>query len=347
MVSLCGSKMKQAAIRKFSSTRSSTLTPIEPNGMKRSVPGPTSPWHFISLLLYSVLRRPMSIDTGVKAGIYLCISAGGSLIFDFVRVPPTYFSNKYNVLNQLFIKWGWGWTCVSLATFLVFSTFVYTGGNIRLMRAHMLRIVVGTGCWYTITGLINFVHDTTGHCHHPSADILNSGVRPNRRTPCHRAGGSWLGFDISGHCFLLVLCNLWIIEEVRSMQYWNRLADILKPYDQYTDGSSTSSSDALLLSRRVPPDEAKVMRSSFRRLTGSVRLIFSLVACLSMLWDFSFLVTIVYFHTMPTKLIGTVLAVACWFVFYRVIFRAAKTGDWFGLAPGMPGDSPLDFTPRR
>ncbi|KAA3671180.1 uncharacterized protein DEA37_0009260, partial [Paragonimus westermani] len=136
--------MKQATIRKFSSIRSTPLAPAELGGTKKSVPGPTSPWHFISLLLFSTLRRPLSVDTTTKAGIYLCISAGGSLIFDFIRAPPSYFSNKYNVFNQLFVKWGWGWTCSGLSAFLIFSSFVYTGRNVALMRAHITRIVTGT-----------------------------------------------------------------------------------------------------------------------------------------------------------------------------------------------------------
>ncbi|KAF6777382.1 hypothetical protein AHF37_03167 [Paragonimus kellicotti] len=341
-------QMKQATIRKFSSIRSTPLSPAELGGTKKSVPGPTSPWHFISLLLFSTLRRPLSVDTYTKAGIYLCISAGGSLIFDFIRAPPSYFSNKYNVFNQLFVKWGWAWTCSGLSAFLIFSSFVYTGRNVVLMRAHITRVVAGTGFWYTMTGLFNFIHDVTGHCH-PKNLLLNSDQYPSRRVPCHRAGGVWLGFDVSGHCFLLVLSSLWIMEELRPMLYWNRLADILKPYEQHSDegtvGFSTDTSSSL--PRGLSPESAQTMRSAFRRLTGSVRVLFSLVACLSMLWDFMFLVTVVYFHTMPSKLLGTLIAVACWFICYRVIFPSAKTGDWCGLAPGMPGDGPVAFTPRR
>ncbi|KER33066.1 hypothetical protein X801_03335 [Opisthorchis viverrini] len=333
--------MKQAAIRKFNSIRSPPLEPREPGLAKKSVPGPTSPMHFISLLLFSTFRRPMSVNTMTKAGVYLCIAAGVSLFFDFVHMPPSYFSNKYNLLNQIFVKWGWGWTCCGLTTFVIFSSFVYTGGNIQLIRAHLLRTVVGTAFWYIITGFINFIHDATGHCH-PASLLLASGERPHRRTLCHRVGGVWLGFDVSGHCFLLVMCSLWIMEEVKCMQYWSRLADILKPYDTHLDADNLHAA----LSRRVTVNEIKVMRSAFCRLTGSIRFLFSFVSFLCILWDIMFVVTVVYFHTMPTKLLGTVLGVSCWFIAYRVVFPCTKNGKWFGFAPGMPGESPLEFMPR-
>ncbi|THD25412.1 Fat inducing protein 1 [Fasciola hepatica] len=335
--------MKQAAIRKFSAIRSPPLAPNESGATKKSVPGPASPLHVFNLLLFTTFRKPIFVDTNTKAGIYLCIAAGGSLLFDFVRAPPSYFSNKYNLLNQAFVKWGWGWTCIMLSTFVIFSSFIYTASNVKLMRAHILRIVIGTGCWYSVTGFLSFVHDLTGHCQ-PTNLTLNNEVRPMRRTLCHKAGGVWIGFDISGHCFLLVLANLWIMEELQCMQHWPRLAGLLKPFDQHSEAEVVPGSVARY---GVTADQWKTARSAFRRLTGAVRAIFTFTACLSMIWDFMFLMTIIYFHTMPSKLFGTVIAVACWFVCYRVVFPCAKTGDWFGIAPGMPGDSPFEFVANR
>ncbi|CAH8642841.1 unnamed protein product [Heterobilharzia americana] len=330
--------MKPAAMKKFRTSHSSPLPPNEPGTPKRSVPGPTSPLHFLDLLLFSTLRRPIFVDPAIKAGIYLCLAAGVSLIFDFVRAPPTYFSNKHNPFNKFFVKLGWAWTCGCLAAFLIVSSFVYTGGNIKLMRAHILRLAVGSGCWYSGTGFINLIHDWTGHCH-PASVTLSSGSPPSHRMLCQRAGGVWFGFDISGHCFLLVLSNLWIMEELRCMQHWNKLSDILQlnKYDNSNYSPNFSGT------RHVSEQQLNIMRSSYRRLTTVIRLIFSFTACLSMLWDIMFLSTVVYFHTMPSKLLGTALAVACWFLFYRVIFRSCSAGSWGGFAPGLPGDGPVKF----
>ncbi|CAL8071654.1 unnamed protein product [Calicophoron daubneyi] len=336
--------MKQAAIKKFSNIR---LQPLPPDnttgGRKKSVPGPTSLMHVMSLLLFHIFRRPMFVDTATKAGIYLCAAAGLALIFDFIRVPPSYFSNKYNLLNIIFVKWGWGWTFVFLSAFQIFSSFVYTASSVSLMRSHLLRIAAGTGCWYSVTGFINLVHEWSGHCQ-PHNIVMTNRHRPQYRLACQRAGGIWIGFDISGHCFLLVLCSLWIMEEVRCMQCWSRLSDIIKPYERDEDTRADSMTSHI---RGLSTNQLKTMRSSFRRLTGSVRVLFSICGCLSMIWDFMFLCTIMYFHTMPSKLIGTILGVACWFLCYRVIFPLAKTGEWYGLAPGMPGDGVVNFTSRR
>ena len=46
---------------------------------------------------------------------------------------------------------------------------------------------------------------------------------------CLDEGGSWRGgLDISGHCFLLVSCNLAIIEEARAYLSWEKVKDMIR-----------------------------------------------------------------------------------------------------------------------
>lgn len=46
----------------------------------------------------------------------------------------------------------------------------------------------------------------TGHCH---------GSEISSRSSCREDGGKWVpGFDISGHCFILIYSSLMICEEV-------------------------------------------------------------------------------------------------------------------------------------
>lgn len=339
--------MKQAAIRKFStysnvqplsadtSTSSSSVT-------KKSVPGPTSPMHFFSLFLFHIFRKPMSVDPLTKAGIYLCIAAAGSLFFDFVPVPPSYFSNKRNVFNMLFVKWAWGWTFVLTSVFICFSSFVYTGGNVKLIRAHAMRLIAGSACWYTMTGFFNYVFIATGRCHSVAGDAERAHASQSFAA-CSRAGGRWVGFDISGHCFLLVMANLWILEELKCLLFWSKLSDIIQPFSDSATNQGGSSPTVHPALRHVDPERLRCARSAFQRLTGSVRALFSLTACLSMLWDFMFFMTVIYFHTMPSKLFGTLCGVACWYVCYRILFPLGKTGALCSLSPGRTGDGLVDF----
>ncbi|VDK84820.1 unnamed protein product, partial [Dibothriocephalus latus] len=174
-------------------------------------------------------KKPMFVNSSVKAGIYMCAAAAGSLIFDFVKMPPSLFSNKRNVFNLVFVKWGWAWTFSALTLFIILSTYVYTGANKRLMRAHMMRMLAGSACWYIFTGLFNTVEASFGRCYDQSGVLLKAttGSPPFSRRSCRQSKGHWMGFDISGHCFLLVMCNLWIIEELRVMRAWPVLAGLL------------------------------------------------------------------------------------------------------------------------
>ena len=141
--------LSASSLRKFSKSGSKPLPQVEPGSRTRhSIPGPTSLTQFFSLLAFSILRKPLFVDPSVKAGIYLCAAAAGSLLFDFIKTPASYFSNKRNAINLLFVKWGWAWTFCSLATFILISTYIYSGGNRRLIRAHLMRLLVGSACWY-------------------------------------------------------------------------------------------------------------------------------------------------------------------------------------------------------
>lgn len=94
--------------------------------------------------------------------------------------------------------------------------------------------------------------------------------------------------------------------------------------------------------------EFKMIRSSYQRSSGLLRWVFSFTASLSVLWDLMLLATIIYFHSMPSKLLGASIGVSCWLLGYRFIFPSMEIGSFGGLAPGMPGDGPVHFVlPRR
>ncbi|KAL5966200.1 Fat storage-inducing transmembrane protein [Taenia solium] len=343
-----------SSLRKFSKSGSKPLPPAEPGSRARhSIPGPTSPARFFGLFMFSLLRKPMFVDPSVKAGIYICGAAAGSLIFDFLKMPPSYFSHKRNAFNLLFVKWGWAWTFCCLSTFILISTYVYTGGNRRLIRAHLMRLLFGSACWYACTGVFNTVEHSFGSCYNSNGTLFQSlpSFRPFNRRSCRQAKGHWLGFDISGHCFLLIMSNLWILEELRVMRSWNVLGALLDVSAHSDDlVSSTASAAVKTEAPRLPnvrPDTVQAMRSAYARLTLNLRSVFCVTACLSLLWDFMLLVTVVYFHSMPSKLLGASVGVSCWFVCYRGIFPSLPVGSVGGLAPGMPGDGPVHFVAKR
>ena len=193
--------------------------------------------------------------------------------------------------------------------------------------------------------MFNTVESSFGSCHNFNGTLLHSpSIRVFNRRSCRLAKGYWLGFDISGHCFLLSMANLWILEELKVMRSWNVLGALLNVSHEEDLKSSTSQIPTL---PNVSPETVQIMRSAYTRLTLNLRSVFCATACLSLLWDLMFLATIVYYHSMPSKLLGASVGVACWFICYRGIFPYLSVGRFGGLAPGMPGDGPVRFVAKH
>ena len=82
-----------------------------------------------------------------------------------------------------------------------------------------MRLVIATSVWYGFTGLFLIIEDNSGVCN--ATKFLN-------KAECKDGGFRWKGLDISGHCFLLVWCNLIILEEAKCYLGWERIKDILR-----------------------------------------------------------------------------------------------------------------------
>ena len=123
-------------------------------------------------------------------------------IIGVIELPSSYFSNKYNPFNQYLAKYAWGWT-VAVILPLLFSrtTFKSIGKGLAILA-------LSTAYFVLSVKVINLVHHHTGTC---SLEIDDLVMTVNG---CKNAGGTWNGFDISGHCFLLVHSSLYIINEL-------------------------------------------------------------------------------------------------------------------------------------
>lgn len=139
----------------------------------------------------------------------------GSVLCDAgFPLPKGYFSDKENLFNQYFVKVGWGWTFMLTSAYIYLTSSVYCAGDRQRVFGHLLRMLVATAIWFTCTNLFVYVESKTGVC---------SAAKVTSRTSCLRKGHQWIGFDISGHTFLLIFCNLLISEELRTLQNWERI----------------------------------------------------------------------------------------------------------------------------
>lgn len=169
------------------------------------------------------------------------------------EIVENYYTNKHNLLNVLFVKKGWFWTC------LIDIYFVLQHKE-SIQRA-FARLTITTIWWYTFTQwffgipIMDRVFVWTGGvCDydvnvHGSLEVVGSMV-------CRQVKGHWKGgHDPSGHVFLLVLGSMVLWFEVVNAQVVVELKQIfriVKESKNWGDkvknifGSSTLSALALL-----------------------------------------------------------------------------------------------------
>lgn len=200
---------------------------VAPTG-RRPLPEPMTIANTILMVILHVCRKAVLIDAKYKVGIYLGFLFVGSTISDIgFPIPRTYLANKNNIFNLYFVKLGWGWTFTLTSLYIYLSTSVYCAGDKRRTMHHLLRMVVGTAVWFLVTNFFVFIEARTGSC---------SSSKITSRVNCLNRGHRWIGFDISGHCFLLIYCHLLIAEELRTLFNWERIADIIRN-EQFDDDS--------------------------------------------------------------------------------------------------------------
>ncbi|KAI8618556.1 inositol phospholipid synthesis and fat-storage-inducing TM-domain-containing protein [Chytriomyces sp. MP71] len=179
----------------------------------------------------------------------LAMYSGTVLVFSILSslfgAPETWMASKGNLLNQLFAKYAWGWTSLLVWTLIALtlsaapstSTRPSASGNgpsssatsttipapsllARLgvyARACLFWIV--TTQWLFGASLTDRVLLSTGACdldpvHLATLDVsVSASARASPRA-CKRSGGAWTGFDVSGHCLLLIHCAVLIQEEI-------------------------------------------------------------------------------------------------------------------------------------
>jgi len=236
--------------------------------------------------------------SSLRAGFYLVVTVVVSLLSDQFDMASSggFFADPHNFLNQYFVKLGWAWTFFPVGGFILLSS---VGRDVNMSVSRIVlgvaRLFIGTLVWYSVTQvLFPTVEHKTGLCQ--VTDYPD-------KAHCARAGFRWEGFDTSGHCFLLVWNNLFIIEE------------------------------AFLGWRRVEKEEGKsgVKRQSETRFESCNRFVewsFVLLACLVVLWDLMIFNTMMYFHTVAEKVLGCAIAIVLWCLLYKVLYRIGFSQHW-------------------
>lgn len=290
----------------------------KPRATKLPVQSPTSFGEFVVAFSMHVCRKILIVNTSWKFAIYLLGVMIGSLITDLIPFPSTYFSYKRNFLNVYFVKLGWGWTLSLLIPYLFLTSYVLCCGNFKeIMRKHMCRLVIATFHWYLCTSLFEYVEHLSGICSSGQEDKHTS------KSLCLREGYTWIAFDISGHCFLLVHCLLTISEEVKSFDQWVRISEFISK-EKNNPVSHLSS------------EQLKTLNVSYFRCTPYIRVLIVLLTLLQCLWEIMLLATTLYFHNMPQKVMGVLFSCLGWYSCYHLWYTSNSN-----IFPVLPGKSSI------
>ena len=226
-----------------------------------------------------------------KVPFYLFVVVVCSFIHGFQPLPQSYLSNKRNVLNVYFVKFGWGWTLLVLIPFISFTSSLYTSLNPLAILKHLRMMAVATCGWYIWVNLFVYIEELTGFCEGEEKLIS--------KRSCYQEGFYWNGFDISGHCFLLTYSALVISEELQPKLHWPSITSAVVQTN--------------------PENINGFQHRNIARLVTPFVDVFSLFAgLLSILWEFMLVFTTIYFHTFSQKVLGAVIAIFTWYIIYRV-----------------------------
>lgn len=285
---------------------------------RKPVSDPTTVKHVFLMVGMHICRKIVLFEPELKIAVYMAALVCGSLVCDFTPIPRSYFSRKNNMFNYYFVKWGWGWTLISVSAFLGLTSYIYCCGNIDKIKRHFYRLLIATAVWFSFTKAFILIESYTAGC---------LSEKHSTKVSCLRGGSVWKGFDISGHAFLLIYCSLIITEEAKAMRGWERIGDLIRN-EEFEEDSPL---------KVLSLDEVNHLKENYDKLTPYVRTAFLNLTLFSILWDGMLLATIIYFHSMVQKVVGGCLAILVWYATYKY---------WYTLpsSPGLPGQGSFKYS---
>ncbi|XP_058493448.1 fat storage-inducing transmembrane protein 1 [Solea solea] len=211
------------------------------------------------------------------------------------------FARRSHFLYRLFLRSGYGWTCIFVGSFVFLLSFSIRR-SLALSVRHLSRLGLAGGLWLGFCKLLDYLDNTTGSCYEPMLSgpeatigqpllVLREG---ESKSECLKDGMLWRGYEVSEDIFLLCLCCLVLAEETAVFGPYLSLGGI---------------SDAPL------------------------RILFLFCVLLLGLWIFLLLCLLSYFPKFPAQLLGGALGCLSWRGLYQGWYRVGLS--W--CCPGRPG----------
>lgn len=299
---------------------------------KKPLPEPMTVKQVLLMMIVHVCRKTLFVDTSIKVAIYGASVFVVSILAEVLPFPKTYFSRSDNVLNQYFVKLGWGWTVFVTSPFLLMSSYTYCCGKRDKVLQHLARLGIATFAWYFWTKLFWYIETVYGRCNVSSKRIQT-------KETCLAGGFFWHSLDISGHTFILIYSSLVLIEEARAISGWEGVRDLIRIEEHARNVGDVSLTSNPL--RGLSFEEFSNLKESYDKFTVYIRLCFIAMTFLSVLWDVMLVSTILYYHRVIEKFIGGAIAILTWFFTYRYWYTLPWT------LPNLPGEGLFKYKDVR
>lgn len=290
--------------------------------VRKPLPEPPSILHVMTLVVMHLCKKVVFFSIHVRIFAYITLLFALSSITDVLPMPKMPFSNANRFVNAYFVKLGWFWTLLLSVPFVFMTSYTYCCGKKGMIAKHLFRLLVATAFWYFWVNLFVYIEGLYGLC----------SDRPEMKTKsaCLRSASKWMGFDLSGHTFILIYSNLVLIEEMRPILGWEGIADLIRDESHGRDHNIANYGPL----RGLSMSDFDATKTQYRRFLPWVRLNFVLVTLVSITWDVMLISTIIYFHAMPEKLISGFIAIGTWYVTYRICYERQKIS---------PGDGSFQY----
>lgn len=285
-----------------------------------SVRAPTTVSDIFLTVFLLVCRKYMFFSTHKRLMVYLILLVA-SVVGDFTKFPKIYFANSDTFLNRYLVKLGWFWTLLWTGSFLVATSKVFCLDSMPSVLKHAYRLAVATFFWYFWTHGFNWLEEFYGKC-----SAVGKGVGQTR-TACRSAGYAWKSFDVSGHVFILIYSTLVMISEARTIVGWDKIQDVLrKEEDARAEGRRLATTFSGL-----NDDDLQTLKTVYGRMTVYAQSLFIVITVFVAVWELMLITTMMYFHTMPEKLLAGLVAMGTWYFTYKIWYPSS-------LLPPLPGD---------
>jgi len=184
-----------------------------------------------------------------------------------------------------------------------------------------------------LLSIVSFVHIQSITAPKPTASLAVSTVPRSSSSSKATLDVPNPGLDISGHVFILLFSNLIFFEECNIMTGWeplgDRLFDLSREFMNIEVDSLVSPFGAQLIAIQPTgwqlPELNRALFLAWHRFHSHTRkLHFAFFFCtlLTLIWDFMFVQTSFFYHSLVEKLIALLWALAAWYFAYRVLFPA-------------------------